>query len=97
MAGLLRKGILKIALILSALRSVLVFVSFFLLQKTSGFGQIMGYVVLTIGTPECLMVRDLRQQPALWISALSISVVIGTFLVVWVLSLIFGRRSDGQA
>ena len=56
--------------------------------KTGGLGQVFGYFMVLPVLPEALLVRQVREQPILWASMLSLLIPIGSFLWVFFLGYI---------
>jgi len=69
----------------------------YLSMKTEGFGQVLGYLMLMCTLPEALLARQIRQQPILWVSLMSLLVPIGSFLWVFLLACITPRKSRQES
>src|SRR5215469_3933022 len=69
----------------------------YLSMKTEGFGQVLGYLMLMCTLPEALLARQIRQQPILWVSLMSLLVPIGSFLWVLLLACITPRKSPQES
>jgi len=69
----------------------------YLAMKTEGFGQVLVYFMLMCTLPEALLARQIRQQPILWVSLMSLLVPIGSFLWVFLLGCIVARKSQKES
>jgi hypothetical protein len=69
----------------------------YLAMKTEGFGQVLGSFMLMCTLPEALLARQIRQQPILWVSLMSLLVPIGSFLWVFFLACIVPRKSQKKS
>src|ERR1700746_3582776 len=66
------KSVWCVSSALSLLRIACLWIGY-LAMKTEGFGQVLGSFMLMCTLPEALIVRQIRQQPVLWVSAVSVS------------------------
>src|SRR5215470_19818041 len=86
------KSVWWVSSALSLLRIACLWIGY-LSMKTEGFGQVLGYLMLICTLPEALLARQIRQQPILWASLISLLVPIGSFLWVYLLACITSRKS----
>ena len=77
---------------LSLFRIACLWTGYFLI-KTEGTGQVFGHFMVLCTVPEALLVRQIREQPALWASMISLLIPVGSFLWVFFLGCIAARKS----
>jgi len=67
---------------------------------SSGFVQMLGYVLVLLGLPDVLLIRSLRDQTTLWIVAGVALVFVGTLiwirLVSWILRTVEVARTNRE-
>ena len=76
---------------LSLFRIACLWIGYFSM-KTGGLGQVFGYFMILPILPEALLVRQVREQPILWASMISLLLPIGTFLWVFFLGCIVTKK-----
>src|ERR1700746_3079648 len=90
------KSVWCVSSALSLLRIACLWIGY-LSMKTEGFGQVLGSFMLMGTPPEALILRQIRQQPILWVSLLSLLVPLGSFLWVFFLACIIPRKSQRKS
>jgi hypothetical protein len=78
---------------LSLFRIACLWAGYFLI-KTEGTGQVFGYFMVLGTVPEALLVSQIREQPTLWASMLSLLIPVASFLWVFFLGCIAARKSQ---
>jgi len=78
---------------LSLFRIACLWIGYFLI-KTEGIGQVYGYCMVLGALPEALLARQIREQPILWASVISLLIPVGSFLWVFSLACIAARKSQ---